>query len=124
MKRKLIIPAVLIASATLLGGGIAVAKQNGAAPNDAIADAANAKINLTQAIAVAEQHAGGTATKAELEQERGVLAYEVEVVAGQKVTEVKVGANDGTVLASKADENDGQDKNDREDADGERNDDR
>lgn len=123
MKRKLVIPAVLIASATLLGG-IAVAKQDGAAPNDAIADVANAKINLTQAIAVAEQHAGGTATKAELEQERGVLAYEVEVVAGQKVTEVQVAANDGTVLASKADENDGQDKNDREDDDGERNDDR
>lgn len=122
MKRTLVIPAVLIASTTLLGG-VAVARQNGAAPNDAIADAASAKVNLTQAIAVAEQHAGGTATKAELEHERGVLAYEVEVVSGQKVTEVKVAANDGTVLASEADENDGQDKN-REDEDGERNDDR
>lgn len=123
MKRKLVIPAILIASATLIGG-VAVAQQNGAAPNDAITDLASARVNLTQAIAVAEQHAGGTATKAELEHERGVLAYEVEVVSGQKVTEVKVAANDGTVLASKADDNDGQDKSDREDEDGERNDDR
>lgn len=122
MKSKLVIPAVLIASATLFGG-VAIAQQNGAAPNDAIADSANAKINLTQAIAVAEQHAGGTATKAELEHERGALAYAVEVVAGQKVTDVKVAANDGAVLASKADEDDGQDKNDRADEAGERNDD-
>lgn len=123
MKRKLVIPTVLVASATLLGAA-AFAGQTGAAANDAIADSANAKVNLIQAIAAAEQHAGGTATRAELGRERGVLAYDVEVVSGQKVADVTVAANDGTVLTSKTDRHDQQGDGEREDNDEENSDER
>ncbi|HOV18894.1 PepSY domain-containing protein [Ottowia sp.] len=73
-----------------------------AAENDALA-AANAKVSLTQAISVAEQHAAGKATKAEFERSKQGPVYEVEVVSGAKVFDVKVDADKGTVIASRED---------------------
>lgn len=70
--------------------------------NDALA-AASAKVSLTQAISVAEQHAAGKATKAEFERGKPGPLYEVEVVSGSKVFDVKVDAEQGTVLASRED---------------------
>lgn len=70
--------------------------------NDALA-IKTAKISLTQAIAAAEQHAKGQAVKAELEQSKGKPVFEVEVVSGGKVFDVKVDANTGTVVSSTED---------------------
>lgn len=104
--------AIIAAAILALGAGTAAyAKDRG---NDAISDLAQARITLAQAVAAAEQHAGGRATKAELEHRKGGTAFEVEVVKGGAVSNVIVDATDGKVLAAKAD---------REDHDGEHEDD-
>lgn len=66
-------------------------------------DASQATVTMSQAIATAEQQAGGKATHAKLENETGRLLYEVKVAGKDKVTEVKVDATDGKVMASGAD---------------------
>ena len=65
-------------------------------------DASKATVTMSQAIATAEQQAGGKATRAKLENETGKLLYEIKVASKDKVTEVKVDAQDGKVLASGA----------------------
>jgi len=82
--------------------------------NDA-AGAAPAGITLTQAITAAEQHANGRATRAELEQSRRGRVYEVEVVSGAKVFDVKVDADKGTVVSSAEDRADRDDDDDKRD---------
>ena len=67
------------------------------------ADVSKATVTMSQAVATAEQQAGGKATHARLESETGKLVYEVKVAGKDKVTEVKVDATDGKVLASGAD---------------------
>lgn len=104
--------AIIVATVLALGAGTAAfAADRG---NDAVSDLAQAKITLVQAITAAEQHAGGRATKAELERRKGKPAFEVEVVKGTAVANVVVDAADGKVLAANAD---------REDHDGENEDD-
>ncbi len=65
---------------------------------------AQAKISLVQAIQAAERHVGGKAASARLEHERDGYIYEVEVLQGDKATEVKVDAADGKVIGAKADD--------------------
>lgn len=101
MKRKIVLAA--IASFALAGIGAVYAAQS--EENDAAA-LAQTKISLTQAIASAERHASGKAVRAELEDENGKAVYGVEVVAGAKVTDVKVDVNDGKVLSAQADQDD------------------
>lgn len=91
-------PSIVAAVASACAATVAFA----AAENDALA-AANAKVSLTQAISVAEQHAAGKATKAEFERSKQGPVYEVEVVSGAKVFDVKVDADKGTVIASRED---------------------
>ena len=62
-----------------------------------------AKIPLTQAVAVAEQHAKGKASRAEYENSKQGRVYDVEVMSGQKVFYVRVDADKGTVISSAAD---------------------
>ena len=89
-------------AATMVATG-AVAYAGGGQDNDALA-IANAKISLTQAVAAAEQHASGKATHAEFEHsKRQGWIYEVEVVSGAKVFDIKVDADKGTVIASQED---------------------
>lgn len=112
MKSKIIVPALLMAAGIATAGGLAYAK-SAAAENDAVADLAKAKITLVQAVSAAEAQAGGKATKAELEGERGVLVFDVEVVTpDNKVFDVKVDAADGKVLSSKIDQADRGEKDD------------
>jgi uncharacterized membrane protein YkoI len=61
---------------------------------------ANSKISLVQAVTTAEQHVNGHASKAEFERSWRGAIYEVDVVSGDKVFEVKVDADQGTVLSS------------------------
>jgi uncharacterized membrane protein YkoI len=65
-------------------------------------DVSKATVTMSQAIATAEQQAGGKATRAKLENETGKLVYEIKVAGKDKITEVKVDAQDGKVLASGA----------------------
>lgn len=71
--------------------------------NHAPVDASKASVTMSQAVATAEQQAGGKATNAKLENETGKLLYEIKVAGKDKVTEVKVDATDGKVLAMGAD---------------------
>jgi uncharacterized membrane protein YkoI len=115
MNRSNKLSAALIAVAAATAAGLALAKQ--AAPeNDALADLAKAKITLPQAIAAAESHVGGRATRAELDRQRGTVVFEVEVAADDgKVFEVVVDATDGHVRSSREDRADGKDCEDDED---------
>ena len=69
----------------------------------------NAKISLSQAVIAAEQHVGGTASKAEVEQHAGKAVYDVEVVKGPQVFDVKISPDQGTVIATTEDRNDHDD---------------
>ena len=97
-------PVQSIACVVLVACGATAAFAAGA-ENDALA-AVNAKVSLTKAIAAAEQHAAGKATKAEFERGKQGPVYEVEVVSGGKVFDVKVDAEQGTVVASREDKAD------------------
>lgn len=96
--------AILAATVLALGAGTAVYAKGHV--NDAVTDLAHAKITLAQAVAAAEQHSGGRATKAELESHKGKTAFEVEVVKGDAVSNVTVDAADGKVLLVNADRKD------------------
>jgi uncharacterized membrane protein YkoI len=65
-------------------------------------DFSKAPVTMSQAIATAEQQAGGRATRAKLENEKGKMFYEVKVAGKDKATEVQIDAQDGKVLATNA----------------------
>ena len=108
--------AILAAAITTLGGAAFAAKPG---ENDAMV-INQAKVPIAQAISAAEKAHGGKATKAELEHSKQGLIYEVEVVAGAKVFDVKVDADKGSVLSStedKSDHNNGRDEDHDDDRD-------
>lgn len=82
--------------------------------NDALA-IAHAKIPLAQAVTAAEQQIKGKAARAEYEQTKTGGAYDVEVVSGQKVFDVKVNADNGSVISVSEDKADHDDHNEKED---------
>ena len=115
MQLKQVISTLLIAASVATAGGVAYAAQAGVHHNDARVDLANAKIPIGQAIATAEQHAGGRANRAELENENGRLVYGVEVADNSKTTDVKVDATDGRVVSAQADQADQKSEEERDD---------
>ena len=74
--------------ATALTSVCAVAYAAKTMENDALY-ITNAKVSMVQAVTAAEQHANGRAARAEYEQTKGGWAYDVEVVKGSKVFDVK-----------------------------------
>ena len=103
----------LLAIAIAAAGTVAYAATN-SMENDAMA-IAKAKISLAQAITVAEQHANGKAARAEYENSKQGWVYDVEVVSGARVFDVKVDADKGTVIASAEDKADRDDDHDKQD---------
>lgn len=101
--------AVVIAAA----GTVAYAA-NGGMENDATA-IVKAKIPLAQAVTTAEQHVDGNAARAEYENSKHGWVYDVEVVNGAKVFDVKVDADQGTVISSGEDKADRDDDHDKQD---------
>ena len=99
-KRALIVGALIAFTTGMTAASVALAHRG---EHGAPVDASKATVTMSQAIATAEQQAGGKATNAKLENETGKLVYEVKVADKGKVTEVKVDATDGKVLASGAD---------------------
>ncbi len=107
--------AAAAATLTVLGVVGTVAFAAAPAANDAL-PIVDAAIPLTQAIAIAEQHARGKASKAEYETADGSRGYDVEVISGPQVFDVRVDADSGTVVSSAADKPDhGDDHDDDED---------
>ena len=110
MKRKLLVPAAAAALAALAAGtGYAA---NG--ENDALA-ISGAKIDLAKAVAAAEQHVGGKASKAEYERHKGQWVFDIEVVKDKKVMDVKVDAGSGKVISATEDKADQDDDHDEAD---------
>lgn len=114
MNRKLKVASVLAAILVVAASGVVWAARV-VQDNDALADLKKAKVTITQAISAAETHAAGTATRAELDSERGAVVFKVEVATpDQKVFEVTVDAVEGKVLSSRQDK---ADRREREEAD-------
>lgn len=103
----------LLAAAIATAGTVAYAS-NGGMENDALA-IVNAKTSLVQAVTAAEQHTNGKATHAEYEHSKQGWIYEVEVVSGAKVFDVKVDADKGTVISSAEDKADRKGDHDEKD---------
>ena len=85
-------------------GAAAYAARNGA-ENDVLA-ASKARVPLSQAIMAAERHANGKAIRAEYERASLGWAYAVEVASGGKVLDVRVDPDSGTVVSSREDKAD------------------
>ena len=104
---------------SLLAIGVAAASTvvyaaGGNPENDAMA-ITKAKISLSQAVTTAEQHANGKAARAEYENSKHGWVYDVEVVSGAKVFDVKVDGDKGTVISSTEDKADRDDDHDEKD---------
>lgn len=82
--------------------------------NDALA-IESARIGLAEAVNAAVQHAGGKASRAEYEKSKGQWVFDVEVVNGKKVMDVKIDASTGKVLRATEDKVDHDDDNDADD---------
>jgi uncharacterized membrane protein YkoI len=103
----------LLAIAIAATGTVAYAAR-GNMENDALA-IQNARISLPQAATIAEQHAKGKASRAEYENSKQGWLYEVEVVSGARVFDVRGDAANGTVLSSTEDSADRDDDRDEQD---------
>lgn len=116
MKRKLAIPAAIIAIGLATAGAFAYANQSSTTENDALADLAKARISLVDAVNTAQQLTGGKATRAELDGERGTTVFNIEVAtADQKVLDVRIDAITGTVLATKEDKRESGEREEQDD---------
>ena len=97
----------LLALAVL--SGVAIAAKN--MENDAIGKTiGKATISLAQAATAAEQHVNGRAVRAEFENSRQGWIYDVEVVSGAKVFDVRIDAEKGSVISSAEDAEDRDDQ--------------
>ena len=100
MRLDIAIPTTLAAilmTVMLTGAALAADRDN---DRDAKA-LQGAKITLVEAIATAEQQAGGRAVSADIEQERGLTLIEVEVAGPQGVRTIMVDAQTGQVTATR-----------------------
>lgn len=111
MKRKTYLAALAVLSTAAVVGSAFASKS---IENDALA-IAGAKVDLGQAVAAAEHHVGGKALRAEYERHMGQWVFDVEVVKGTSVTDVKVDVGNGKVIAATADKADRDDGGDRDD---------
>jgi uncharacterized membrane protein YkoI len=103
----------LIVIVMAMTGAVAYAAK-GDIENDALA-ISKAKISLNQAVTVAEQQTNGKAARAEYENTKQGWVYDVEVVSGTKVFDVRVDATKGTVIASAEDKVDHDEDHDKQD---------
>ena len=103
----------LLIAAIAAAGTVAYAAQGGM-ENDALT-ITKAKIPLAQAVTTAEQHVNGKASRAEYENSKQGWVYDMEVVSGAKVFDVKVDAEKGTIISSSEDKADRDDDHDKQD---------
>jgi len=88
--------AVLALTMAVIGGSAYAANEKA----NEVQAISQTKTSLTQAIATAEQHVKGKASRADLEQGKSGWIYDVEVVSGQTIFDVRIDAASGAVLAS------------------------
>jgi uncharacterized membrane protein YkoI len=100
MVRSNIILTTMVALITLAGVGAAFAGENGNETDQRseLNAVTNAKTSLSQAIAAAEQETRGNAVDASLENQDGVMAYEVEIAKGNTLQRVLVEPDSGKII--------------------------
>ena len=104
--KKVLIP--VLAVAVLAGGGFTIANAQGQA-----ALAKQAKITQDEAINAALEKVPGTVEEVELEDEKGTIVYEIELVSTDGTEhEVEVDAQTGEVLKVEADDDDENEEED------------
>jgi uncharacterized membrane protein YkoI len=96
--------------ATGAGGSLAYAEEHG--DHSGAQAVANSRISLSQAIATAEQQAGGKAVGAGVDNENGTVRIAVDVASGQGVKTVLVDPQTGQVTGTKAGEDHEGEEND------------
>ena len=110
MEGKHDLAAIAVLSATAIGNvHAAVAVENDARAIE------SATIGLSEAVNTAERQTGGKASRAEFEKDKGGWAFDVEVVIGKKVMDIKADLMTGTVLAAMEDKADRDSKRDAND---------
>ena len=95
MKRKILLTAATALALSMIGGAYAAKRIE----NDELA-ISGVKLTLTQAISAAERHVGGKASRAEYERHKGQWVFDVEVVKGSKVMDVRVDPTSGKVIVA------------------------
>ena len=110
MKLKKVFAALIAAAGVAAAGSFAYAQQGPFAPeDDAVSSLNGVRVSLVQAIAAAEQHVLGRASRAGIERTSGGSVFDVEVVtAANVVMDVKVDA-DGKILFAAQEQSDGLD---------------
>lgn len=123
MMRTLLLSTTLVAALAIAGTAPAFASEHSDSDRSDAAMVSNAKTTLVQAIATAEQDAGGKALKARADNENGSLVYKIEVAKGDVIQMVTVDAATGKVTAKTADARDEDRNGDDEHSNGEHEDD-
>lgn len=108
-----IAPAAAIALA-LAGAGAALAKEK---TGDDVANLAGTKLSITQAIDAAQKVDGGNVVSADLDKEKGVVGYKVEILLDGVEHKAFVNGQTGEVVKGAVGENDKADHEDSEDGD-------
>lgn len=117
IKQTLLIAGIAVAAAGAIGATATVAlAQADGGTNDAMA-APRPATSLAAAVGAAENAAAGYATRAEYERTKTGWAYDVEVVSGSKVFDVRVDAASGKILSTLEDQADQGDEADEDGAD-------
>jgi hypothetical protein len=113
MKKTPIIVTALLIGVTLAGAGfVAVAKD---VENDALA-ARDLKVSIEQAVQIALSKVPGTLVKAEVDNEKGQLIWEIEVLdVKQQSVDFEIDAKTGAVIKQQADVDDLEDEEDEDD---------
>jgi uncharacterized membrane protein YkoI len=114
MKRYGYVAVGVMLSAGVFGGMFAQSAYAAESGNDALTLQKPA-ISLSQAVNAAEKFTRGRAVRAELEKHNGQPVYDVEVVDGAKVLDVRVDKDNGRILAANVDKADRDDAHDAED---------
>lgn len=85
----------LVALALALAAGSAHAEPDRTSPPPA-------KISLTEAVRIAEQHSQGKAIRAEYERKKdGKWVYDITVANGAALTEVTIDTTDGVIVSAR-----------------------
>lgn len=118
IRRKLLTASVasVIASGAI-GGSVAAHAKNNERPTDEAAIMANAKITMTEAIASAEQQAGGKAVGTGIEDQDGTVYFEVQVLKDGARQKVLVDPQTGKVVKTVTADNDDNERGHESDDD-------
>ena len=110
--RRIVVVSVLAMAAATTA--FAAESRRGSEADEAVAYE-QVKMTLADAIALAERQTGGKAVEATLEQERGTVSFEVEIMKDRAFRKVTIDATTGQVVTSNADrdqEEDGEQDDD------------